>query len=411
MIETPTLLERFCRYVKIDTQAQDGSPTYPSTPGQIDLAKLLLQELLELGIADVEVTEHGIVYGTIPSTVTKDVPTIALFAHMDTSPDASGKSVQPQVIQNYQGQDLVLPGNPKQILTPTINPELKQYLGKTLITTDGTTLLGADNKAGVAVIMEMAQHLMKHPEIPHGPIRICFTCDEEIGHGTDHVDLQKLGAIVGYTLDGGSAGELDEATFSADRANVTIRGINIHPSIGKGKMVNAVRLASLFIDRLPRVTMSPETTEGREGFLHPYLIEGNVAETKITFLLRDFITENLRKQESLLRAIGSTIEAEYPLAKVEIEIVTQYRNMADYMKHEPRAVAYAAEAMKRVGIEPRLLSCRGGTDGSRFTEKGLPCPNIFTAEHNQHSPLEWTCLEEMAQAVEVCVELVKRWAE
>ena len=311
----------------------------------------------------------------------------------------------------YDGRDVVLPGDPSRIIRIADNPELINLKGQTLVTTDGTTLLGADDKTGVAVIMEAAAQLLARPETPHGPIRVCFTCDEEIGRGVDHLDLKKLGAHVGYTLDGGGVGEIDNETFSADLAVVTVRGVNIHPSIGKGRMVNAVRLAGLFLDRLPRQCLSPETTDEREGFLHPYRIEGGVAETTIRILLRDFDTNRLADRVEVLRTAARTVTAEYPQASIDVQITNQYRNMADGLKKEPRAVAFAAEAMRRAGLEPKLTIVRGGTDGSRLTELGLPTPNLSCGEHNLHSPLEWTCLEEMATAVRVLIELAQVWGE
>jgi tripeptide aminopeptidase len=289
------------------------------------------------------------------------------------------------------------------------NPELEGVKGCTLVTSDGTTLLGADDKAGVAVIMEAVAYLIAHPKLLHGPIRICFTCDEEIGHGVDHVDLQKVGAVAGYTLDGGGQGEIDVETFSADLAVVTFTGINIHPSIGKGRMVNAVRLAGIFVDRVPRQTLAPETTADREGFLHPYRIEGGVGEVKLQILLRDFETARLADKAELLRSNARSLMAEYPRARIDVAITPQYRNMADGLGREPRALAFAQEAMRRAGLEPKTTIVRGGTDGSRLTELGLPTPNLSTGEHNLHSPLEWTCLEEMAKAVEVLVELAQVW--
>jgi tripeptide aminopeptidase len=320
-------------------------------------------------------------------------------------------NVKPIVHTNWDGRDIVLPGNPSKVLRPADNPELAALKGKTIITSDGTTLLGSDDKGGVAVIMEAAAQLVARPEIPHGPIRVLFTCDEEIGHGVDHVDLKKLGALVAYTLDGGGQGEIDGETFSADLATVTITGINIHPSIGKGRMVNAVRLAGMFLDRLPRRILSPETTADREGFLHPYRIEGGVAEVTLRILLRDFDTAKLADHAQVLRVAARTATAEFPEAKVDVTVTPQYRNMADGLKKEPRAVAFAQEAMRRCGIEPKLTIVRGGTDGSRFTELGLPTPNLSTGEHNIHSPLEWTCLEEMEMAVRVVMELAKKWGE
>lgn len=405
-----TLLDRFCRYVRIDTQADERSTTYPSTPGQLELSRLLRDELRGLGLPDAEMDEHGIVLATVPATVAHPGPTIAWIAHVDTSPETSGHNVRPTVHRNYDGRDIVLTADPSKVIRVVDSPELAGLTGKTLITTDGTTLLGADDKAGVAVIMEAVAHLLEHPEVPHGPVRICFTCDEEVGHGVDHVDLQKLGALVGYTLDGGGTGEIDVETFSADLATVTIRGVNIHPSIGKGRMINAVRLAGLFLDRLPRQVLSPETTAEREGFLHPYRIEGGVGEVTIRVLLRDFDTAKLADKADLLRGIGQLLETEYPRAQITVQVTPQYRNMADGLAREPRALAFAEEAMRRAGLEPKRTIVRGGTDGSRLTELGLPTPNLSTGEHNLHSPLEWTCLEEMATAVRVLVELAQVWA-
>lgn len=406
-----SLLDRFLRYVRIDTTAVESATTYPSSPGQLELGKVLVGELRELGLQDAEQDQHGIVMATVPATVRQAVPAIAWIAHMDTSPETTGKNVQPQVHRHYDGTDIVLPGDKSKVIKVADNPELLHWKGKTVITTDGTTLLGADNKAGVAVIMDAAAHLVAHPEIPHGPIRICFTCDEEIGRGVDHVDLEKLGAHVGYTLDGGGHSEVDVETFSADLAVVTVTGVNIHPSIGKGRMVNAVRLASIFLDRLPRQLLSPETTDGRAGFLHPYRIEGGVAETTIRILLRDFDTPKLADKAELLRGVAATVVAEYPQAKIDVRVTPQYRNMADGLHKEPRAVTFAEEAMRRAGLTPKQAIVRGGTDGSRLTEMGLPTPNLSTGEHNLHSPLEWTVLEEMDLAVKVLIELAQVWGK
>jgi len=409
-IPTPTLLDRFCRYARVNTEAVEGAKTYPSSPGQLELGRMLLGELQELGLADAKQSEFGIVMATIPATV-PGKPTIAWIAHVDTSPETTGKNVKPIIHANYDGKDIVLPGNTSKVIRFADSPDLQKCVGKTIVTTDGTTLLGADNKAGVAVIMETAAYLVKNTSIPHGPIRIVFTCDEEIGHGVDHADPKEIGALVGYTLDGMAEGEIEAETFSADKALVTIRGVNIHPSIAKGRMVNSIRLAGLFLDRLPRISLTPETTDGRLGFIHPYKIEGGVAETQMHLLLRDFITAKLGEEAELLQAIARTIEAEYPGASIDVKIEQQYRNMADGMKAEPRAVEYALEAIRRAGLEPKLGSIRGGTDGSQLTAKGLPTPNLSTAEHNLHSPLEWTCLEEMQSAVRVLVELAQVWAK
>jgi len=406
-----SLLDRFCRYVRIDTQANENAGTYPSSPGQLDLGQLLTQELRAFGLEDAIQDEHGIVMATVPATKAAHTPCIALVAHLDTSPETSGKGVKPIVHRNYDGKDIVLPGDGSKIIRVSESPELADLVGKTIVTTDGTTLLGADDKAGVAVVMELAAHLQKHPELPHGPVRICFTCDEEIGRGVDHIDLKKLGVGVAYTLDGGGVGEIDVETFSADLATVIVRGVNTHPSVGKGKMVNAIRIASDYIARVPWQALSPETTADREGFLHPYRIDGGVAQVAIKILLRDFDTAKLPEKAELLRQVSRPLSAEHPRAQIEVQVTPQYRNMADGLTREPRAVAFAEEAMRRVGLTPKLTIVRGGTDGSRLTEKGLPTPNLSCGEHNLHSPLEWTCLEELQIAVDVLVELVQVWAE
>jgi tripeptide aminopeptidase len=408
-VPTPNLLERFVRYARVGTEAVEGAATYPSSPGQLELGRMLVKELREIGLADAAQSEHGIVTATVPGSVA-GAPMVAFFAHLDTSPETTGHGVNPIVHTNYDGRDLVLAGDLSKVLRPADCPELLTCVGKTLITTDGTTLLGGDNKAGVAVIMEAAAFLAAHPEIPHGPIKVCFTCDEEIGHGVDHIDLAAIGAAVGYTLDGAGEGVIENETFSADKAVVTITGVNIHPAIARGKMVNAVRLAGMFLERLPRLLLTPETTDGRDGFLHPYQLEGGVARATIGLLLRDFETAKLSEQAELLRTVARQLEREYPRVKIEVDVRPQYRNMAEGLAKEPRAVAYAAEAMRAAGLEPRTGSVRGGTDGSQLTAKGLPTPNLSTAEHNIHSPLEWTCLEEMQSAVRVVVELAKRWA-
>ncbi|HJS06431.1 MAG TPA: peptidase T [Pirellulales bacterium] len=403
------LLDRFLRYVRVDTTAREGANNYPSSPGQIDLGRLLAHELRLMGASDVQQNEFGIVTATLPAN-TDSVETIAFNAHLDTSPETTGANVRPQVIREYPGGDIPLPGNLTKVITVAANPELTRLVGKTIVTTDGTTLLGADDKAGVAAIMEAAAYLLEHPELPRGRVRVCFTCDEEIGHGVDHVDLNELGANVCYTLDGSATGEIDTETFSADLAKVTVRGVNIHPMIAKGKMVNAVRAAADFVARLPRETCSPETTDGREGFLHPYAIEGGVAEVSLRILLRDFQTSALAELADRLRAAARETERSFPGASLELEIVRQYRNMAEGLAREPRAVEYAQRAFKNLGRPCKLTIVRGGTDGSRFTELGLPTPNLSTGEHNPHSPLEWTCLEEIVDAAEIIVELVQVWA-
>jgi tripeptide aminopeptidase len=404
-----TLLDRFLRYVRIDTQADEKTSSYPSTPGQLVLGKMLRDELLAMGLADAVQNEHGIVMATVPGNV-PGAPTIAFNSHVDTSPETSGKNVDPQVILNYRGGDLVLPKDPTKVIRVAENPELASLLGKTIITTDGTTLLGSDDKSGVAVIMEAARVLAENSDIPHGPVRVVFTCDEEIGKGVLHLDPKEIGAAVAYTLDGTGSGEIESETFSADLAVITITGVNIHPALAKGRMTNAVRLAGAFLERLPKRVLSPETTADRQGFLHPYVIEGGVGEVKIRCLLRDFDTPKLMEYADLLREAGRQIEREYPEARVQINATQQYRNMRDGIAREPRAIKYAEEATRRAGIEPKFKIIRGGTDGAMLTAKGLPTPNLSTGEHNFHSPLEWTCLEEMEAAVRVVIELCKVWA-
>jgi tripeptide aminopeptidase len=410
MINSARLLERFLRYVQVDTTAGDGSAGYPSSPGQIELGRILLAELRAIGLDDADQDQFGLVWATLPANRRAKAPVIAFNAHVDTSPETTGKNVKPQVWRNYDGRDLVLPGDKTKIICVDANPELRQLVGHTLVTSDGTTLLGADDKAGLAVIMEAVAWLSENPQIEHGPVRLLFTCDEEIGRGVDYVDLKKLGATVCYTLDGSGKDEIDVETFSADLATVTVRGVNIHPSIAKGRMVNAVRVAADFVSRLPW-ELAPEKTDDRRGFLHPYLVEGGVAETRLKILLRDFYIVRLIDQADLLRRVAATTRKAWPGCEIEVAVTPQYRNMGEGLAREPRAVAYAEEAHRRLGRQPRRTIVRGGTDGSRLTELGLPTPNLSTGEHNPHSPLEWTCLEEMVAAAEVVATVVRVWAE
>ena len=403
-----SLLDRFLRYVRIDTQSDETSTSYPSTAKQLTLSRLLADECRQLGLADVSVDEFGIVMATVPGTTAQPAPTFALVAHVDTSPEYSSTNVNPQVVENYDGSDLVLPGDPAKVIRVAENPELTACLGHTLITTDGTTLLGGDDKAGVAVIMEAAERLLASDR-PHAPVRLCFTCDEEIGRGTDKLDLEKLNACCGYTLDGGGQGEIDGETFSADQAIVRVYGINTHPSIGKGVMVNAVRILSDFLSRLPTARLAPETTCGRDGFLHPYHIEGGVSEASARLILRDFETTALAEQAQLLEQIAATLRLEHPRARIEITVKHQYRNMREGLSKEPRAMPKAEEAMQAAGLTPKRSIIRGGTDGSLLTAKGLPCPNLSTGQHNPHSPLEWASLNEMETAVRVLMELAVVW--
>ncbi len=405
------LLERFLRYVKIDTTAREGADGYPSSPGQLELGRLLVEELSAIGLGDARQDEHGIVLATVPPTIDRPAPTIAYCAHLDTSPETPGEGVNPQVVENYAGGDLVLPGDPDRVIRTAECPELEKLHGCTLITTDGTTLLGADDKAGVAVIVEAAAWLVEHPEIPHGPLRICFTCDEEVGRGVDKLDLDEIGAAACYTLDGQGADTIDVETFSADLAVVTVRGVNIHPSIAKDRMTNAVRAAADLLAQLPHDRLSPETTDGRNGFLHPYEISGGVAEVKLRVLLRDVDSARLEDHAGLLRDAAAATMARFPAAKIDVDVKRQYRNMADGLVREPRAAAYAEQAVRRLGRTAKLTIVRGGTDGSRLTEMGLPTPNLATGQHNPHSPLEWACLDEMVQAVESLVAIAEVWAE
>ncbi len=401
------LLQRFLQYVKIDSTAVEDAGCVPSSPGQLEMGKMLVDQMLAMGITDASQDQYGIVAGTIPGNC--DAPTIAFNSHVDTSPETTGKNVKPNVIENYDGQDIVLSGDSTKIISSKTCPELPAARGKTIITTDGTTLLGGDDKAGVAIIMELANHLLENPDIKRGPVRIFFTCDEEIGHGADHVDLKIINATVCYNFDGGGQNDVDIETFSADLALVTFTGVNIHPAIAKDKMVNSIRAASLFVSRLP-MELSPERTSARDGFLHPYVLESSVAKSTLKVLLRDFATANLARHASRLEQIADEIKQACQGIDIEIEIVEQYRNMADGLANEPRAVAYALAAHKALGRTANQSIVRGGTDGSRFTELGLPTPNLSSGQHNIHSPLEWACLDEMLAAVEVGVEIVKRWA-
>jgi tripeptide aminopeptidase len=402
------LLERFLQYVQIESTAIEDTGNYPSSPGQIEIGKLLVEQMLAMGIEDAAQDQWGIVTGTLTGNI--EAPVIAFNSHVDTSPETSGKDVRPNVIENFDGNDIQLTGDPLKKITAASCPELPLAKGKTIITTDGTTLLGGDDKAGVAIIMELAHHLLENPDIKRGPIKIFFTCDEEIGRGVDHVNIDEIGAVACYNFDGGGQNDIDVETFSADLALVTFKGINIHPAIAKDKMVNSIRAAGQFIARLP-ADLSPERTEGRDGFLHPYVLEGGVATTTLKILLRDFDTEKLSGYADQLKEIADKVAAECPGTQVLVEISEQYRNMADGLGKEPRAVEFAVAAHKSLGREPKTTIVRGGTDGSRLTELGLPTPNLSSGQHNIHSPLEWACLDEMVAACEIGVEIVKQWAD
>jgi tripeptide aminopeptidase len=403
------LLERFLRYAQVDTQSSDSSTTCPSTPGQLQLGRMLVQELRAIGLSDATQGPRGTVVATLEGNVAA-APVIAWLAHIDTSPEASGANVHPIIHRVYDGKAITLPGDSTQVVDPAESPELLHHVGKTIITSDGTTLLGGDDKAGVAIIVQAVAELASRPEIPRGTIKVVFTCDEEVGNDEPPVDVDSLGALVGYTVDGGGLGEIEGETFSGDRATVTIRGVATHPGMGKRKLINAVRLVGLFLARLPRTSMSPETTEGREGFIHPTSVEGSVAKAQIHLILRDFVTGKLKDQLDLLRMIAASIQAEYPGATVEVAVDKQYRNMAEGIDKEPRAMAHVLQAMRAVGVHPRVVAIRGGTDGANLTERGMPTPNLFAGMHDVHSLVEWACLEEMQAAVRVLMELASVWS-
>lgn len=406
-----TVLDRFLRYVRIDTQSDAGSTTYPSTDKQKDLGRLLVIELQEMGINDAQLDEFGYVYATIPATTTKKVPVICFCSHMDTSPDASGKDVKPLVHINYKGQDLVLPDDPSQVIRAKEHPHLKDKIGHDIVTASGTTLLGADNKAGLAEIMDATRYLVTHPEIEHGTIRILFTPDEEIGRGVDKVDMDKLGADFGYTIDGEQLGSLEDETFSADAATIVIQGVSAHPGFAKGKLENAVKIAGEILSELPKDKLSPETTEGREGFLHPVSVNGIAEKATIQFIVRDFTEKGLEQHETVLRGVMEQVIKKYPNSTAELTVKEQYRNMKKVLDKHPKVTANAMAAIRRAGVTPKPSSIRGGTDGSRLSFMGLPCPNIFAGEHAFHSKQEWVSVQDMRKAVETLVHLAMIWAE
>jgi len=398
-----TVLDRFLRYVQYDTQSDERSKSYPSTASQLVLLRDLASELRALGIADAAVDDYGYVMATIPpTTVKRGVPAIGFIAHVDTSPEMPGAGVTPIVHRGYDGRDLVLPDDPTAVLRAAEIPALADQIGHDIVTASGTTLLGADDKAGVAEIMTAAAHLAAHPEIPHGAIRIAFTPDEEIGRGTDHFDVERFGASCAYTLDGGTRGEIETESFSADAITATFHGFNTHPGYAKGLMVNAIKVAAAFIGLLP-ADMAPETTAGHDGFLHPYVVQAGVERTSVRLLVRDFVTARLKEKEAAV--------ARYPGARVELGVEESYRNMKEMLDRHPHIADYAREAIRRAGIEPRTHPIRGGTDGSRLSFMKLPTPNLFAGEHNFHSRLEWVSVQDMEKAVEVIVNLAQIWEE
>jgi tripeptide aminopeptidase len=416
MVTTPlrfthTVTERFLRYVVIDTQSDPASPTCPSTEKQKDLGRLLAAELQGIGIHDAHLDEFGYVYATIPANTPKQVPVICFCSHMDTSPDCTGKDVKPQIIRNYRGGDIVLPADPTQVIRTADQPALADQIGNDIVTSDGTTLLGADNKAGVAEIMDAAHFLLLNPQIKHGTIKILFTPDEEIGRGVDKADLKKLGADFAYTIDGENAGNIEDETFSADGAVITIEGVSTHPGFAKGKMEHAIKIAAAIVERLPKDTCSPETTEGEQGFLHPIGISGALEKATLGFIVRDFTDAGLKEKETLLENIIQDVMKDFPHSTYRLEIKQQYRNMKQVIDRHPEIIDNAMEAIRRTGLKPVKTSIRGGTDGSRLSFMGLPCPNIFAGEHAFHSRLEWVSVQDMEKAMQTIVHLTMIWEE
>jgi tripeptide aminopeptidase len=406
-----SVVERFLNYVKYDTQSDEESTSFPSTEKQKNLSKDLSEELKKIGLKDAAMDEWGYVMATLPSNTAKSVPVIAFISHVDTSPAVTGANVNPIIQKNYQGGDIKLPNDPNQVITVNDNPELKEMKGFDIITTDGTTLLGADNKAGVAEIVDAINYLITHPEIKHGDIKVCFTPDEETGRGTEKIDLNKLGAKFAYTVDGSSRGELESETFSADAVVIKFHGKNIHPGYAKGKMVNSVRVASAFMESLPKDRLSPETTDGREGYVHCTNFNGSEELTTVKFIIRDFETPKLKEYENFLKELAEKTVQKYPGARMEFEAVEQYRNMKEILDNYPWVMDNVIEGMKRLDIKPILSPIRGGTDGSRLSFMGLPTPNIFAGEHSFHSKLEWVAVQDMELVVKLIVEICKVWEE
>lgn len=405
-----TVTDRFIRYAKIDTQSDPLSKTCPSTEKQKNLSRLLVEELKAMGISDAELDEHGYVYATIPSNTSKNVPVICFCSHVDTSPDCSGTNVNPVIHKNYQGTDIVLPNDKSQVIKFSEHVALAGQIGNDIITTDGTTLLGADNKAGVAEIMDAANYLMTHPEVKHGKIRILFTPDEEIGRGTDKADMKKLGAEFGYTMDGETIGHIENETFSADAVTIVVKGFPTHPGFAKDKMQHAIKIAAEIVNQIPK-NKTPETTEKKEPFIHPTSINGGLEQVEIKFIIRAFDTPTLKALEEELKQITAKVISNYNKCSFDFIVTEQYRNMGEVLAKCPHVVDYAMEAIKRTGITPVLSSIRGGTDGSRFSFMGMPCPNIYAGEHAFHSKQEWVSVQDMQKAVETIVHLVNIWEE
>jgi tripeptide aminopeptidase len=400
--------ERFLRYVRVDTQSEEDSTEYPSTAKQLDLLRLLLDELRGLGLDDAAIDEHGYVTATLPATVAHEVPVIAFFAHVDTAREVSGANVQPQRIR-YEGGEIPLASG--SVIRPEESPQLGNHAGHDLITTDGTTLLGADDKAGIAEIMAAAAYLLAHPEIEHGPVKVAFNPDEEIGRGVTHFPVDTFGAVAAYTVDGSTAGEIQQETFSGAQVRMRVRGRAIHPGWAKGELVNAIKLAAQIVARLPEDRLSPETTADREGYVHPIMVSGDSSEVELRFIVRDFENDLLDRYVEFLHELATEVAATDERCSIEVESRIQYRNMRNTLEQHPEIVANLEEAVRRVGLEPQLTAIRGGTDGSALTEMGLPTPNIFTGGHDAHSEREWVCVEDMGLAAAVVVELAQVWAE
>lgn len=407
----PDILERFLSYVRIDTQSSDASESFPSTAKQKDLAEKLKPELEELGLRDVQVTPWGYVLASLPSNRGGKQPTIALIAHLDTSPDVSGAGVEPRLHPRYDGKDLVISEPDGVVLKVRENPYLRKQVGKTIITASGKTLLGADNKAGIAEIMDALTYMAEHPEAPRPNIRVVFTPDEETGRGVEHITAAEIGADCGYTVDGEKPGDIEDETFCADSLEVSVQGINVHPGMAKGKMVNAVKVAARIIDRLPKETLSPETTAKREGYVHPHQVTGNVEAAAVKFLIRDFTVEGLKRSEKRIAAIAERVAAQFPGARCQVKVTESYRNMKVVLDKHPEVLAKAEKAIAMAGMKPKRASIRGGTDGARLSFMGLPTPNLFTGGFNFHSKQEWIALEDMKKASEVLVNLMKVWSE
>lgn len=407
---TDTVTDRFLRYVVIDTQSDPKSSAQPSTEKQKNLGHVLVGELLAIGLSDAHMDEHGYVHATIPSNVDKPVPVICFCSHMDTAPDFTGTNVKPRILHNYGGGDIQLPGDPQQVIRVSDHPVLLDQIGNDIITTDGTTLLGADDKAGLAEIITAAQFLVDNPDIRHGTIKLLLTVDEEIGRGVDKVDVAKLGAQFAYTVDGETAGHIEDESFSADGVDITISGVAIHPGFAKDKMENAIKIAGAIIDRLPR-DIAPETTEGKEGFIHPTGVTGSMEKAALSFIIRDFTDDGLTTKEAMLEALVKEVMAGYPGSSYTFTVRQQYRNMKSVLDRHPEIVDNAVEAVRRAGMVPVRGSIRGGTDGSRLSFMGLPCANIFAGGHAFHSPLEWVSRQDMERAVKTLVELAKIWEE